>query len=249
MEKTRYIELTPGEFRDRIATAPIAYLPLGTLEWHGEHLPLGSDGIQSSGFFELLAAKVGGIVMPMLFLGPDDVYPVEGKELYGMDFGERQPEAQRYPNAPLAGSAYWVSDEVFHTILRATMKQLSRAGFRIVVGHGHGPSTSHFCKYHDEWLEDFNLETLNCWGSAGDGEGRGVMVDHAAMNETSLVWALRPDLVKMENLPRNPDEWPVGVGGRDPRIHASRKLGEEVIAAQLDRMAGVIAETRERMGV
>jgi len=39
-----YSELTPQEFRERLAQAPIAYLPLGTLEWHGEHLPLGADG-------------------------------------------------------------------------------------------------------------------------------------------------------------------------------------------------------------
>ncbi|MHC4805537.1 MAG: PhoPQ-activated pathogenicity-related family protein, partial [Planctomycetota bacterium] len=33
-QKVLYAELTPQEFRDRIAAAPIAYLPLGTLEWH-----------------------------------------------------------------------------------------------------------------------------------------------------------------------------------------------------------------------
>jgi hypothetical protein len=38
--KVRYDELLPHEFRKRLAERPIAYLPLGTLEWHGEHLPL-----------------------------------------------------------------------------------------------------------------------------------------------------------------------------------------------------------------
>ena len=47
-----YIKLTPTDFRIRIAEAPIAYLPLGTLEWHGEHLPLGSDGIAVFLFYE-----------------------------------------------------------------------------------------------------------------------------------------------------------------------------------------------------
>lgn len=60
-DKVLYSELTPAEFRERLAAVPVAYLPLGTLEWHGEHLPLGSDGIQSQGFFEMLAARVGGI--------------------------------------------------------------------------------------------------------------------------------------------------------------------------------------------
>ena len=47
MEKIRYSDLLPGEFRERLAAKPGAYLPLGTLAWHGEHLPLGSDAIQS----------------------------------------------------------------------------------------------------------------------------------------------------------------------------------------------------------
>ena len=47
MEKVRYSDLLPWEFRERLAAKPVAYLPLGTLAWHGEHLPLGSDAIQS----------------------------------------------------------------------------------------------------------------------------------------------------------------------------------------------------------
>ena len=36
MEKVRYADLLPWEFRQRLAARPVAYLPLGTLEWHGE---------------------------------------------------------------------------------------------------------------------------------------------------------------------------------------------------------------------
>ena len=65
-EKVLYVELTPREFRKKLSEAPVAYLPLGTLEWHGEHLPLGSDGIQPYHFFQEVAAEAGGIVLPML---------------------------------------------------------------------------------------------------------------------------------------------------------------------------------------
>ncbi len=79
--KVLYEELTPKEFRERIAEAPIAYLPLGTIEWHGEHLPLGADGLQLKNFLEILAKEVGGIVLPMYFLGPDLSQTVNGKQL------------------------------------------------------------------------------------------------------------------------------------------------------------------------
>ena len=83
--EVEYTHLTPTDFRKRIGEAPIAYLPLGTLEWHGEHLPLGSDGMQSFSFMKDLAREVGGIVLPMLFLGPDLKRIEDDKELYGMD--------------------------------------------------------------------------------------------------------------------------------------------------------------------
>jgi len=183
-----YAELTPQEFRDRLTEAPIAYLPLGTLEWHGEHLPLGSDGLQSYGFFIGLAREVGGIVLPMLFLGPDRVEEVDGKELYGMDtLGRSMPEGRRYKNQQLTGSAYWVPEETFRTIIEATLKQLKRAGFKIVVAHGHGPSTSFFRNNTDDFKQKFGLETFVCWGGEYDRQGKGIQVDHAAMNETSLL--------------------------------------------------------------
>ncbi len=248
-EKVLYAELTPQEFRDRLAAAPIAYLPLGTLEWHGEHLPLGSDGLQSYGFFIGLARQAGGIVLPMLFLGPDRMQEVDGRELYGMDtLGEGMPEGRRYKNQQLAGSAYWVPEQTFRTIIEATLKQLKRAGFKIVVAHGHGPSTGFFQKNAADWKEKFGLETFVCWGSEYDRQGKGIQVDHAAMNETSLVMALRPELVQMHRLPKDPNSWPVGVGGRDPRKFASAELGHEIIKLQTERMAKILRQALGKLG-
>jgi len=247
-EKVLYAELTPQEFRERIASAPIAYLPLGTLEWHGEHLPIGSDGLQSYGFFIQLAQRAGGIVLPMLFLGPDRMEEVDGKELYGMDtLGEGMTEERRYKNQQLAGSAYWVPEETFRTIIEATLKQLKRAGFRIVVAHGHGPSTNFFNRNAKEWKEKFGLETFVCWGSKYDRQGMGIQVDHAAMNETSLVMALRPELVQMERLSK--DRWPVGVSGRDPRKFASAKLGHKIIELQTERMAKILRNALTKLDI
>jgi creatinine amidohydrolase/Fe(II)-dependent formamide hydrolase-like protein len=55
------------------------------------------------------------------------------------------------------------------------------------------------------------------------------MSDHAAMLETSVVMKYRPDLVHMENLTTDPNHWPVGIRGHDPRIYASAEKGEEIV--------------------
>ena len=240
--KTHYRELTPTEFRRRLAEAPIAYLPLGTLEWHGEHLPLGSDGLQSEGFMTRLAQRVGGVVLPMLFLGPDLAKHIGDKTYYGMDVhGFKGQDPQQ-----LDGSAYWVSDEIFEQWVRAILGQLARAGFRIVVAHGHGPSTQTFGRHIDAWQQEFGLRLFTCWRD-DEKDGLGIQTDHAAANETSLMMVMHADLVQMENLSPDPNDWPVAVSGKDPRVHASAETGERAIAMQLDRMAALLTDALAEM--
>lgn len=234
-QKVLYAELTPKEFRERIAQSPIAYLPLGTLEWHGEHLPLGADGLQSQGFFVELAKEVGGIVLPMLFLGPDRKEVVDGKDYYGMDiYGFRDAKPQQ-----LDGSAYWLEYALFRKLIEAILHRIKRAGFKIVVAHGHGPSTSNFRNWSEELSEKFGLKLFVVWRE-DESDGLGIQTDHAAANETSLLMALRPELVQMENLPEDLNVWPVAVGGKDPRVYASAERGKKAIAIQVERMADIL---------
>ncbi len=233
----RYERMTPREFRARLAEAPIAYLPLGTLEWHGEHLPLGSDGLQSRGFFEALAREAGGIVLPMLFLAPDMKFDVGGEIYYGMDFfGFPGDEAQR-----LDGSAYWVPDDFFKTLLEHCLGQLSRAGFKVVVAHGHAPSTQAVYANRAEWEARFGLRILSCWRE-DESDGLGIQTDHAAANETSLMMALHPELVHLEYLDPDPQRPPLAVDGEDPRTHASAARGAEAIRINVDRMAALLRD-------
>ena len=242
-EKVFYAELTPAEFRQRLAAAPIAYLPLGTLEWHGEHLPLGADGLQAQGFFAQLAQRAGGIVLPMLFLGPDLVADVQGQAFYGMDivgFAEGAPQQ-------LPGSAYWVEDAVFGALLESILARLARAGFKIVVAHGHGPSTNFFEKHSAAWREKFKLELFSAWDHVHGEAATSVQADHAAANETSLTMALRPDLVHMENLPADLNVWPLAIMGQDPRLHASPEVGREIVRKNVAWLEGVLRQALQTL--
>ena len=48
------------------------------------------------------------------------------------------------------------------TLLDSTLKQLKRAGFRVVVAHGHGPSTNHFINMIPQLKEKYDLECFTC---------------------------------------------------------------------------------------
>ena len=41
--KVRFEEMFPWEIAAAMAEAPLCYLPLGTLEWHGEHAAVELD--------------------------------------------------------------------------------------------------------------------------------------------------------------------------------------------------------------
>jgi len=242
MERVRYEELTPCLFRQRLAAAPIAYVPLGTLEWHGEHNPLGADGLQSQGFFIELAKRVGGIVLPMLFLGPDVKQEHEGRDYYGMDIYSFPGEAPHQ----LDGSAYWVEQDFYEQLLDRIVRQLHRAGFKIVVAHGHAPSVTAFLGKKVEWEKKLGIKTFVCWRE-DESDGLGIQTDHAAANETSLLMALHPGLVEMKNLDPDPATRPVGVDGEDPRTAASAERGRQAIEMQAPRMAKILENALEEL--
>lgn len=244
--KVLYQELTPDEFSSRLAECPVAYLPLGTLEWHGDHLPLGSDGLQSAGFFKFLAEETGGIVMPMLFIGPDGYDTIiNGREYYGMDCASLFSEQGNYEIQQLPGSAYWVPDSTFDIMVNGIMKQLNRAGFKIVIAHGHGPSTNYIGSHADVFKEKYGLIVMNCWGN--DKDDLCLMCDHAGANETSIMMYLHPELVHMEKLPADTAIWPKGMLGKDPRIHASSKHGKDIIDFEVNKMKNLIEKELQKL--
>ncbi|MBC8075679.1 MAG: creatininase family protein [Chloroflexales bacterium] len=223
MDKIYYSELLPHEFRARLAAKPVAYLPLGTLEWHGEHLPLGSDAIQSEGLMVACAREIGGIVLPPIHLGPDRALLVAGEQtLYGMDYAPTTT-----PHRPLEGSCYWVPPGLFKSLLDALLLQLERAGFHAVFADGHGPSRWSWVADLAEREARFGLKLFGVTDDIRDAWTS--QTDHAAHNETSLMLALRPDLVALDRLSADTDVWPQGVAGDDPRT-ATAEHGRACLA-------------------
>ena len=54
-----YAALYAEQVASIIDTVPIAYLPWGALEWHGPHLPLGTENYIAEAFAERIAKRVG----------------------------------------------------------------------------------------------------------------------------------------------------------------------------------------------
>src|SRR5262245_60374139 len=65
----RYEELRPDELTELVKAAPVALWPLGLLEHHGWHLPVGFDGIKADRMCVRLAERTGGLVLPVMWWG------------------------------------------------------------------------------------------------------------------------------------------------------------------------------------
>lgn len=193
MRKVQFEEMFPWEFAQALSEAPLAYLPLGTLEWHGEHSAVGLDALKAHAVCCAAARLSGGIVVPAIYWAADtrEDLPSGSYLTGGIEHGERYH---------VPGSMFWIRDETYRGLLLDIYEAMQRRGFRaiiVVAGHwsrGTLPviraSGAEFAARHPEMR----------WQMLTDQE---VVPDlpypheHAAGGETSLLMVIRPDLVDL----------------------------------------------------
>lgn len=206
--------LFPLELQSRLEERPILVLTFGTIEWHSHHLPLGLDGIVAERLGERIAELSGAVLAPVSYWAVGGVpYP------YTL-------------NLPA---------QVIEPLLVAVFEQFAAMGFRVIVGF-----TGHFGLEQTLALKRAALAvmgrspvTVLPLAEYDLTTDAGYTGDHAAVGETSLLWALRPDLVRLEAVP--PDQPLDGVLGADPRGSASPEQGRvwfEAIASRTAEVAG-----------
>lgn len=87
----------------------IAYIPIGTIEWHGNHLPIETDFMVAYKICELLSKKNPGYVLPPIYLGTDRQRKVNGKKYIGMNSRLRKE---------LPGSIYYLKPKLLLETLK-----------------------------------------------------------------------------------------------------------------------------------
>ncbi len=69
MREVRFELMRPDEILEEKKRLPLVFLPVGPLEWHGPHLPLGTDPLIAYEIAIRLAREIGGVVLPPFYLG------------------------------------------------------------------------------------------------------------------------------------------------------------------------------------
>jgi len=64
-----WTKMSPSDLDAAIARMPLALVPAGSLEWHGEHLACGCDHLRGEGICAAVAERLGGgVVLPSLWV-------------------------------------------------------------------------------------------------------------------------------------------------------------------------------------
>ncbi len=255
MPETRLQWLRPAEILAAQAHKSIVYLPIGPLEWHGPHLPLGTDPLQAESLALTLAGRVGGLVHPTLWWGTERERDPGTLQNLGFQ-GDEWIVGMDFPSLTLP--SFYVPEEQFALVVRWTLENLARHGFRLIVvvnGHGATNQIAHLQRLVAELNARGRARLLYTFTLAY------VLseADHAGITETSAILALDPERVDLAALPpageplRIP-EWGIADGASfaghptpdhsvpaadDPRA-ATAELGRQNFAAAVDRVAALV---------
>lgn len=219
MKRTLHYErMRPWELRRALEESPVAYIPLGALEFHGWHLPLGYDALKAHEICLRAAAQTGGAVLPPAWHG------------YAGGLGD-------------AFGSIPAEEEWVLGCLRRTCERLADTGFRVlVVLTGHYPeeqvagvkNTAREITSARPGLVVMALSEAEAYPT----EFRG---DHAAKWETSIAMHLFPEMVELKRMERHDDPL-CGVRGDDPRETASARLGRETVDCILEVLTAQVRE-------
>jgi creatinine amidohydrolase len=203
MEDRRRISyelMRPQEIIAARERLPVAYIPLGPMEWHGPHMPLGVDMLHAYSVALAVASEIGGVVLPPLPLGTETVLEEDRVRARGFR-GDEKIIGMDFPGLPLL--SLYIEESAFGVIVRELIRGLKQQEFKVITvvnghgGHNHLTTLKRICV---EETERGRVEVLN--GFAFDTAT--VKDGHAERYETGFMRAYYTDTIDLSALPPLP---------------------------------------------
>lgn len=257
MREVRFELMRPDEIVEEKKRLPLVFLPVGPLEWHGPHLPLGTDPLIAYEIAIRLAREIGGVVLPPFYWGTErerDANTLkslgfrEDEWIIGMDFPANSMKS------------LYILEEFFSLGIRVFLEKLVEQGYKfIVIVNGHGAANQILTleRLAKEFQNEKNVVVMVEFVAVPDENGA-IDYGHAVASETSKLMAIYPEKVDLGKLPPKDRKYRYrdfgivdsdGFFGHpspnfevqekdDPRFSASPETGEKL----LQRSFQVIAE-------
>lgn len=206
-----YANLRPDVLQAIQQNYPVAYIPWGSLVYHGPHLPLGTDGLVAEAVALQAVQQTGGVVLPTTWW-------TAGTPSHN-------------------GQTLTMRTDIIRALARDVLTRLSDSGWRIMIlltGSYQPEHEMALLEVSERLIRDRGLLVLTMPPIALVEHS---LLDHGALWESSLLLALYPNLVELYML----DEQQTAdlqqvVQGRDPRGTASASLGDIVLDLTVGRL-------------
>lgn len=218
MKSYKYENLSASQLAQALQEQSLVYVPIGTLEFHGRHLPLGMDTLHAYAFCLRVAEKTGGIVLPPTYWG------TAGREGW-------------------TGSLL-ISEAAFRALVRDILRLLAEQKVKFVVTvTGHYPEVQgRILREEGEAFMERNpamhVLHLDPFGTNPNDP----KPDHGGHKETSLMLALNPDLVHMEEL-SHPEAM---TGVTKNCVEGTAEYGRQYFEASVDNCARIVRDTYDQ---
>jgi len=256
--------LRPAEIIEEMEQRPLVYLPLGPLEWHGPHLPIGTDALDAQAVALRVAERVGGVVLPTFFCGSERERP--SQQLRDLGFkGDEWMVGMDFPKNTL--KSLYFREEFLALLLREMLHLLAEQGYQLIIivnGHGAENNIAVIERISKEYTATRSVRVVPFL--AWDAPGEALDVGHAGAIETSRMMALDPEAVDLSTLPPPEEplynvEWgivdslsfrgqptPDFTTRNDPRADTSPERGEETFEISVSHIAEQVAGILSDMG-
>lgn len=229
----KIIELTPNKFEKILKECPIAYIPISPIEWHGNHLPFGTDPIRAEWVINSVWKVIGGVLFPTEYCGTDG---------YKTKVDDKYWYLETIIGEKLKGN-FLVEEQLFLQKVICLVNNIKRNGFKILVictGHLSPQQLSILEKIeHEESSSEFNIIL---WHSEKAKFPKEIQTDdylHAGVEETSEMLYISPDLVDVNELGKSNCEIKLGLVD-SLQEQVSVNLGEKRLKLEKEQLISLI---------
>lgn len=238
-------QLLPGDLQKALEEGWPLLVPAGCIEYHGPHLPFGTDTLIVDELLHRVAREAQCVVAPPFWYGPTG-YAVTGPEGGTVDVTTER--FGRHVKDVLA--SFW--DIGFHWIIVCVHHQQMDGPEALAIRQAAAEVTFEktLAQRGPAWWgraplpsSDTVFERIQVWPSVLPAAAeQGVqMADHAGYYETALVLAARPDLVRLDRLGLN-SPWYCSTPGsraRDATFAAGEEMWAVITRAWLSRLSAL----------
>lgn len=247
MAKKVELELMrPAEFIAARNSFPVAYVPVSPLEWHGRHMPLGTDALAAQALCCRVARKIGGVVHPTIYLGVDAYW----KKIWLPKIDTSTDTKIVGVTLPMHGFANM--PETVGIVLRDVTGTLTDHAFRAVLlvnMHGSPFQMGAIARVAQDESASSGARVVAV--SHEDLLADEHPIDHAGRQESSMMMALRGKLVDLSKLGRRKRLTREREGitvDPDPRKTASAARGRRMVATMLKSLTRIAQQALEQAG-